>query len=104
MSAVDTSFLHQEQAASHMEGWVHYFDRLADAVDHDDAGADEWWFVPTPLTDCACAVRTPLAAACIVEAETAERLPSEPSCARTQPPALAARAFFTCAAGASAKT
>jgi uncharacterized protein YndB with AHSA1/START domain len=44
-----------EQAASHLEGWRHFFDRLAIAAVDGDAGADAWAAVPDPMTDLACA-------------------------------------------------
>jgi uncharacterized protein YndB with AHSA1/START domain len=44
-----------EQAASHLAGWRHFFDRLAAAAVDGDAGADEWSAVPDPMTDLACA-------------------------------------------------
>jgi uncharacterized protein YndB with AHSA1/START domain len=44
-----------EQAASHLAGWQHFFDRLAIAAVDGDAGADEWAAVPDPMTDLACA-------------------------------------------------
>jgi uncharacterized protein YndB with AHSA1/START domain len=44
-----------EQAASHLAGWRHFFDRLAIAAVDGDAGADEWAAVPDPMTDLACA-------------------------------------------------
>jgi uncharacterized protein YndB with AHSA1/START domain len=44
-----------EQAASHLAGWRHFFDRLAVAAVDGDAGADEWAAVPDPMTDLACA-------------------------------------------------
>ena len=36
------SGLTPEQAASHLEGWNHYAERLVAAAEHGDAGADEW--------------------------------------------------------------
>jgi uncharacterized protein YndB with AHSA1/START domain len=44
-----------EQAASHLMGWQHFFDRLAVAAIDGDAGADDWAAVPDPMTDLACA-------------------------------------------------
>ena len=34
--------LTEEQAASHMEGWNHFFERLEKAAADGDAGHDEW--------------------------------------------------------------
>jgi uncharacterized protein YndB with AHSA1/START domain len=47
--------LNLEQAASHLAGWRHFFDRLAVAAVDGEAGADEWAAVPDPMTDLACA-------------------------------------------------
>jgi uncharacterized protein (TIGR03086 family) len=41
--------LTQEQAASHLEGWNHYFERLERAVAVGDAGPDEWAWAPRDL-------------------------------------------------------
>ncbi|WP_236792386.1 TIGR03086 family metal-binding protein [Amycolatopsis sp. GM8] len=37
------------QAASHAEGWNHYFDRLQRYVATGDAGTDEWAWAPDPI-------------------------------------------------------
>ncbi len=42
--------LTEEQAASHAEGWDHYFERLERVAATGDAGPDEWAFVPAELT------------------------------------------------------
>ena len=47
--------LNLEQAASHLVGWRHFFDRLSTAAADGDAGPDEWAAVPDPMTDLACA-------------------------------------------------
>jgi uncharacterized protein YndB with AHSA1/START domain len=47
--------LTDEQAAAHLEGWRHFFDRLSVASADGDAGPDEWAAVPDPMTDLACA-------------------------------------------------
>lgn len=41
--------LTEAQAASHLEGWTHYFERLALAAAAGDAGPDEWAAMPEPL-------------------------------------------------------
>jgi uncharacterized protein YndB with AHSA1/START domain len=47
--------LTDEQAATHLAGWQHFFARLAVASAEGEAGPDEWAAVPDPLTDLACA-------------------------------------------------
>jgi uncharacterized protein (TIGR03086 family) len=42
--------LNEEQAASHAEGWNHFFDRLAKYAASGDAGPDEWAWAPENLT------------------------------------------------------
>lgn len=42
--------LTEEQAASHAEGWNHFFDRLERYAVTGDAGADEWAWAPENLT------------------------------------------------------
>lgn len=41
--------LTEEQAASHMEGWNHFFERLEKAATDGDAGPDEWAYAPADL-------------------------------------------------------
>jgi uncharacterized protein (TIGR03086 family) len=41
--------LTEEQAASHLAGWNHFFERLAQAVRTGDAGPDEWAAAPADL-------------------------------------------------------
>ena len=41
--------LTEEQAASHMEGWNHFFERLEKAAADGDAGPDEWAYAPADL-------------------------------------------------------
>jgi len=42
--------LTDEQAASHLEGWSHFFARLERAASTGDAGPDEWATAPAELT------------------------------------------------------
>lgn len=42
--------LNAEQAASHAEGWHHYFERLEHLTSKGDAGQDEWHWAPEQLT------------------------------------------------------
>ena len=42
--------LTEEQAASHLEGWNHFFERLEKAAADGDAGPDEWAYSPAELT------------------------------------------------------
>jgi uncharacterized protein (TIGR03086 family) len=41
--------LTEDQAASHMEGWNHFFERLEKAATNGDAGPDEWAYAPADL-------------------------------------------------------
>ncbi|WP_270887278.1 TIGR03086 family metal-binding protein [Pedococcus sp. 5OH_020] len=47
--------LTQEQAASHLEGWNHFFERLERAAADGDAGPDEWSWVPQGLDELSSA-------------------------------------------------
>jgi uncharacterized protein (TIGR03086 family) len=47
-----------EQAAGHLEGWTHYFQRLERAVATGDAGPDEWGITPLELNELTCADAT----------------------------------------------
>jgi uncharacterized protein YndB with AHSA1/START domain len=46
--------LNLEQAASHLAGWRHFFDRLSAVARVGDAGPDDWAAVPDPMSDLAC--------------------------------------------------
>jgi uncharacterized protein (TIGR03086 family) len=50
--------LTEEQAASHAEGWSHYFERLERAAAQGDAGSDEWAAVPAQLDELSAAEAT----------------------------------------------
>ncbi|HEV7145916.1 MAG TPA: TIGR03086 family metal-binding protein [Pedococcus sp.] len=50
--------LTEEQAASHLEGWNHFFDRLEKAAAVGDAGVDEWGWVPSDLNELSSADAT----------------------------------------------
>jgi uncharacterized protein (TIGR03086 family) len=50
--------LTEEQAASHLEGWNHFFDRLERVATHGDAGPDEWSWVPQDLDELSSADAT----------------------------------------------
>jgi len=50
--------LTEEQAASHMEGWNHFFERLELAATTGDAGPDEWAAAPAELNQLTCADAT----------------------------------------------
>jgi len=50
--------LTEEQAASHMEGWNHFFDRLVRAAAAGDAGPDEWAAAPAELNQLTSAEAT----------------------------------------------
>ena len=47
--------LTQEQAASHLEGWSHFFERLEKVAATGDAGADPWAAEPAELNHLTCA-------------------------------------------------
>ena len=50
--------LTEEQAASHAEGWSHYFARLEKMAADGDAGPDEWAAAPAELDLLSCAEAT----------------------------------------------
>jgi uncharacterized protein (TIGR03086 family) len=50
--------LTEEQAASHLEGWNHFFDRLEKAAADGDAGPDEWAWAPQDLNELSSADAT----------------------------------------------
>lgn len=50
--------LTQEQAASHLMGWDHFFARLERAASSGDAGPDEWAAAPADLNPLTCADAT----------------------------------------------
>ena len=50
--------LTEEQAASHMEGWSHYFERLEKLAVEGDAGVDEWAWAPADLNELTSADAT----------------------------------------------
>jgi uncharacterized protein (TIGR03086 family) len=50
--------LTDEQAASHLEGWNHFLDRLVTVATTGDAGPDEWVAAPADLNPLTCAEAT----------------------------------------------
>jgi uncharacterized protein (TIGR03086 family) len=50
--------LTDEQVASHLEGWNHFFSRLQRAASTGDAGPDEWASAPADLNQLTCAEAT----------------------------------------------
>ena len=50
--------LTEEQAASHLEGWNHFLERLQRAAATGDAGPDEWAAAPADLNQLTCADAT----------------------------------------------
>jgi len=50
--------LTEEQEASHLEGWTHFFERLERVAVTGDAGPDEWAAAPAELTRLTCADAT----------------------------------------------
>ncbi len=73
--------LNAEQAASHAEGWVHFFERLDRVAVTGDAGQDEWASAADP-TDPLTAAEAALAALQpVLRALTAEDQPKATPCA-----------------------
>lgn len=50
--------LTEEQAASHLEGWTHFLNRLEKAAAEGDAGPDEWAWAPAELNELSSADAT----------------------------------------------
>jgi uncharacterized protein (TIGR03086 family) len=50
--------LSDEQVASHLEGWNHFFGRLERAASAGDAGPDDWAAAPADLNALTCAQAT----------------------------------------------
>lgn len=50
--------LTEEQAASHMEGWNHFFERLLRVATTGQVGPDEWAATPADLNQLTCADAT----------------------------------------------
>jgi uncharacterized protein (TIGR03086 family) len=50
--------LTEQQAASHLEGWNHFFARLELAASTGDAGPDDWAAAPADLNQLTCAEAT----------------------------------------------
>jgi uncharacterized protein (TIGR03086 family) len=72
--------LTDEQAASHAEGWSHYFDRLEKAAASGDAGPDEWSAVPARLDELSSAEATLAVLQGILHNLTADDQPKQTPC------------------------
>jgi uncharacterized protein (TIGR03086 family) len=72
--------LTDEQAASHAEGWSHYFDRLEKAAASGDAGPDEWSAVPARLDELSSAEATLAVLQGILHNLTADDRPKQTPC------------------------
>jgi uncharacterized protein (TIGR03086 family) len=72
--------LTEEQAASHAEGWNHYFERLEEVATRGDAGPDEWSAVPDQLDELSSADATLAALQGILRNLTVEDQPKQTPC------------------------
>ena len=73
--------LNAEQAASHAEGWVHFFDRLERLATTGDAGPDEWAAAPDPIDPIIAAEACLAALQPVLRNLTAEDRPKPTPCA-----------------------
>jgi len=72
--------LNEEQAASHAEGWSHYFERLEEVATRGDAGPDEWSAVPAELDELTSAEATLAVLQGILRNLTVEDQPKQTPC------------------------
>jgi len=72
--------LNDEQAASHAEGWSHYFERLEEVATRGDAGPDEWSAVPAELDELTSAEATLAVLQGILRNLTVEDQPKQTPC------------------------
>jgi uncharacterized protein (TIGR03086 family) len=73
--------LNAEQAASHAEGWVHFFDRLERLATTGDAGPDEWKAVPDPMDPIGAAEASLAVLQPVLRRLTADDQPKPTPCA-----------------------
>jgi len=73
--------LDAEQAASHAEGWVHFFDRLERFATTGDAGPDEWAAAPDPIDPMIAAEACLAALQPVLRNLTADDRPKPTPCA-----------------------
>jgi uncharacterized protein (TIGR03086 family) len=72
--------LTEEQAASHAEGWDHYFERLEKVATRGDAGPDEWSAVPAELDELSSADATLAVLQGVLRHLTVEDQPKQTPC------------------------
>ena len=72
--------LTEEQAASHAEGWSHYFERLETIAATGDAGPDEWSAVPAQLDELSSAEATLAVLQGVLRNLTVEDQPKQTPC------------------------
>jgi uncharacterized protein (TIGR03086 family) len=85
--------LTDEQAASHAEGWNHYFTRLEKAAADGDAGPDEWAAAPAQLDLLASADATLAVLQGVLRILTTEDRTKQTPCAEFDCHALAEHLF-----------
>jgi uncharacterized protein (TIGR03086 family) len=72
--------LTEDQAASHAEGWNHYFERLEKVAARGDAGPDEWSAVPAQLDELSSADATLAVLQGVLRNLTVEDQPKQTPC------------------------
>ena len=85
--------LTEEQAASHAEGWNHYFTRLEKVAADGDAGPDEWAAAPAELDLLSCAEATLAALQSVLRNLTTEDRTKQTPCSDYDGHALAEHLF-----------
>ncbi len=85
--------LTEEQAASHAEGWNHYFTRLEKVAADDDAGPDEWAAAPAQLDLLSSAEASLAALQVVLHNLTTEDRTSQTPCSEFDCHALAEHLF-----------
>lgn len=85
--------LTEEQAASHAEGWNHYFTRLEKVAADGDAGPDEWAAAPAELDLLSCAESTLAALQVVLRNLTTEDRTKQTPCSEYDGHALAEHLF-----------
>jgi uncharacterized protein (TIGR03086 family) len=72
--------LTEDQAASHAEGWNHYFERLEAVAVGGDAGPDEWSAVPAQIDELSSAEATLAVLQGVLRKLTVEDQPKQTPC------------------------
>lgn len=78
---LDHAGLTEEQAASHAEGWSHYFERLEEVAASGDAGPDTWSAVPAQIDELSSAEATLAVLQGVLRKLTVEDQPKQTPCA-----------------------